>query len=207
MGNIIIRSKKFKKTGFSLSEDARKRAYDHLKSLGYRDEELKPIEWPDDAVSAYRDNRHATWKFTTIADILRRKIEKMERNLRWKREYNIIEKRPLYVWVFWCPGISDFFFKGWWIYLIGREISECVGERKDNNIIKKLLELFPLIEPNLFGWRDILKWKRKFVHNYRCGCWCGKPQGKAPVWAEINGDRVLRILGPAKWPSNREKKS
>jgi hypothetical protein len=201
MGTIVIRNKKGM-PGFSFSEEARKRAYEHLKSLGYTDDELRPIEWPQDAVSAYRDNGHAAWKFTTIADILRRKRDRMENNLRWKREHEIIERRTLYVWVFWCPGISGF-FRGWWTYLVGHGGDYCSGGHKgevDGVLKEDLLRLFPLVEKRLFD-TDWNLWMRRFVKKYRRGVWCGKPQGKAPLWAQTEGNRVLKILGRAQWPN------
>lgn len=200
MGTVITRS--FKDSGsFLLSEEARKRATEHLKSLGYREEELQPIEWPEDAVSAYREHMYAPWQFTTKSDIRRQRRERMEHHLWWKREYGVIERRALYVWVFWCPGLFGFAYRGWWVYLIGRGIESGKYLEQDTKTMSRLMELFPLVESTLFGSPDIAKWKKEFVKRYRRGTWAGRPQAKAPVWAEVEGTRIRRILGRAKWPA------
>ena len=181
-----------------MSEDARKRAREHLISLGYKPEELQPIVWPDDAVSASRKHRYAPWEFVTKADIRRKRQERMKRILWWKREYGVCRRRPLYVWVFRCPG---WVYEGWYTYLIGTNISCAMNFRGNNErLIARLMQLFPLIEPKLFGPPDLDKWMAEFVRRYRRGTWCGKPQGKAPVWVEVEGTRIKRILARAEWP-------
>ncbi|KKN74455.1 hypothetical protein LCGC14_0390750 [marine sediment metagenome] len=197
MGSLITRG--FKDTSL-LSAAGRQRAKEYLISVGYREEQLQPIVWPEDAVSAYRDHMGQPWKFTTKADILRGKRERMEQNLRRKREYGIIHRRPLYVWVFWCPGVG-IFFRGWWIALIGRGYERCRYLERDKIKISSLMKLFPLVEPTLYGPPDIREWKREFVKRYQRGTWCGKPQGKAPIWAEVQGSSIERILGRAEWPN------
>lgn len=159
------------------------------------------IPWPEGAVSAYREDLRAPWEFTTQSDLLRRRRKRMESRLRKKREYGVVRRRALYVWVFWCPGISNCFnaFRGWWISLAGINFDfDCkcfAGTRPYDD----MLRLFPLVDPPLFGPLDIEKWKREFVRRYPRGTWCGKPQGKAPVWAEMEGNRV-KILSQAQWP-------
>jgi hypothetical protein len=61
------------------------------------------------------------------------------------------------------------------------------------------MELFPLVEPTLFGPPSIEDWKIKFSKQYQRGRHCGKPQGKAAVWAEVRGSSVVEILGRAEW--------
>ncbi len=202
MTTIVIRSKQGKGGGLlNLSEDARRRAREHLKSLRIRLERVQPLIWPEDAVSAYRKHIYAPWTFTLKSDILRRKREDMERSLRRKREDEVIHRRALYVWVFWCPGISGC-FEGWWLYLIGRGFETSKYFEHDSKRVARLMELFPLIEPTLFGSPDIRKWKMEFVRCYQKGRWCGKPQGKAPIWVEIKNNYIFNILGRAEWPSS-----
>jgi len=181
-----------------LSDAGRWRAREHLLSVGYTEKQLQPIVWPEDAVSAHREHMYAPWEFTTKADILRGKRERMEHNLWWKREYGVTHIQPLYVWVFWCPGFFGFAYRGWWLYLFGRGISS--NKYQEGDIFSQLMELFPLIEPTLYGPPDIKEWKAEFVKRYQRGYWCGKPQGKAPIWAEVKGTSIEKILGRAEWP-------
>jgi len=85
------------------------------------------IDWPEGAISAYRNHPGAPWRFTTKSDILRRKRERMENNLRLKREVGVVERKALYVWVFWCPGINGFFYRGWWVY---RRAAKNLGQKR-----------------------------------------------------------------------------
>ena len=171
----------------------------------------KSIPWPDGAISANRDRIDREWQFTTKAGIRAEKKKKMEQRLWLKREYKVTKRVPLYVWVFWCPGINNFFFRGWWTYLIGRGISEVVSESRyvGESRDLEIMELFPLIHPRLFGeytCGEKEKWRIKFAKRYQRGLWCSKPQGKAPVLAEVEGTRIIRILGRIEWPSNNKLK-
>jgi len=193
-------SRKFK---ISLSDDARRRATAHLISLGYREKQLQPIVWPEDAVSAYRRNIILPWEFTTNADLKRRRQERAKKILWWKREYGVIYRRPLYVWVFWCPGISGI-FEGWWTYIIGRGVEHGGKYTQDSDLILRAMELFPMSESVLFGieedWQQRERWMKEFAKRYQRGVRCGKPQGKAPIWAKVEGNSIVKILGRAQWP-------
>ncbi len=201
MSTIVTRSKnKHTKGLLTLSDDARQRAKEYLKSQGYPVEKLQPLIWPDDAVSAYREHPYAPWKFTTKTDILRQRREHMEHHLWWKREYRVTQRRALYVWVFWCPGIFGFTYQGWWLYIIGGDYECGKYLEQDEKIVSRLMELFPLVEPKLFGPPDISKWKKEFVKRYQRGYWCGKPQGKSPIWAEVQGGSIRKLLNRADFP-------
>jgi len=205
MSSVIIRDKKASEhpLGFLLSDESRRRAREYLKEAGIEVERLQPLIWPKDAVSAFREHMYAPWEFKYKSDILREKQERMEGHLWWKREYGIVQRKPLYVWVFWCPGINDCFFKGYWTYFVGLGKDYHGGGYKDD-IVGKLLEqvikLFPLVETDLFGNFNYDLWQRRFIEKYQRGIWCGKPQGKAPVWAEVKGGNVEKILSRAEWP-------
>ena len=188
----------------SLSEEARRRAREYLLSRGWREEQLKPIEWPEDAVSAYRPHIYAPWQFTTKTDIKRMKRESMEHNLWWKREYGVTHRKPLYVWVFWCPGISGF-FEGLWTYIIGLGREYRGGGYKGDlsgHLLDEVMRLFPLVDRPLFppDYQYYESWRRAFIKKYQRGRWCGKPQGKAPIWAKVKGSSIIKILGRAEWP-------
>ena len=158
------------------------------------------IPWPEGAISAARgmtlDGR-SSWSFYTVADKLKQKREKMENQLFMKREFSIVRRVPLYVWVFWVPGDI---YSGWWTYIVGCGISQDVNFRGIARHMSRVMELFPLVAPPLFGDPDFEKWQREFVKKYPRGCRGGKPQGKAPVWAEVNGKRIERLLSRAEWP-------
>lgn len=203
MTTVVIRSRKeHTKSLFELSDDARQRIREYLKSAGIEVERTQPLIWPDDAVSACREHMYAPWEFTTKADIRQKRRERMEHHLWWKREYGVTQIRPLYVWVFWCPGVSGIFYRGWWLYIIGIGGVDYGGKYlgQDTEKVRRLMELFPLVEPKLFDSPDLRKWKAEFVKCYKRGYWCGKPQGKSPIWAEVKGSRIVRIISRAEWP-------
>ena len=200
MGTVITRS--FKE-GSLLSAAGQRRAKEHLLSLGYTEEQLQPIIWPEDAVSAHRDHVGQPWEFTTKADILRRKCERHRNNRKHHRnwmESQITHRRRLYVWVFWCPGISGI-FEGWWTYIIGCGVKHGGKYSTDSNLILQAMELFPVTDPRLFDmdWEQRERWMKEFAKRYQRGLWCGKPQGKAPIWAEVKGNSIEKILGRAEW--------
>jgi len=190
-----------------MSEDARRRARKHLLSRGYTEEQLKPIEWPEGAVSAYQSCLGAPWEFTLKSDILRAKREKMERDLQWKREEDVVLRRPAYVWVFWCPGVGGFAFRGWWTYIIGHGFEYGGKYTQDSSLTLRAMELFPIVEPISFeeDWQYRERWMKEFAKRYKRGTWCGKPQGKAPIWVEIKDNDIIKILGRAQWPKHKGK--
>lgn len=159
--------------------------------------------WSPHVVARIQEHPNGPWRSVTKDDVRHRKIEKMNRHLYWKREYGLVQTRPLYVWVFWCPGISGFAFRGWWLYLIGIGISE--GKYLRDSLKSQVLELFPLVEPDIFTGYNFEKWKKEFVRRFPKGTHCGKPQGKAVIWAEVKGERIERLLRRDDWPMRREK--
>jgi len=162
------------------------------------------IDWPEGAISASRGHRSQPWRFYTIADKLAKKRKRNEERLWIKREYGVVRKVALYAWVFWCPGINFFIYRGWWTYLVGRGISYGVDFRGGSvRLQSRLMELFPVGDRSLFG--DFGEWKAEFVKRYQRGCRSGKPQGKAPVWAEVAGGGVKRLLSRAEWPHLRSR--
>lgn len=166
------------------------------------------IPWPNNAISAYREHPGKPWTFYTTADVLAAKLEKMKNRLYFKRECDNVKRVPAYVWVFFCPGVGGFAYRGWWLYIKGRNINE--GFRTlQSETIKKVMELFPLVQPSLFCKfseydEDVERWKREFVKKFPRGKWCGKPQGKSPVWAEFKNGRFVRLIERAEWPKNME---
>ena len=185
-----------------LSEAGRQRAREQLISLGYRPEAFKPIVWPEDAVEAYRSYVGAPWEFTTKADIRRRKWKLRENHRIWL-ESQVTHRRLLYVWVFWCPGVGGFAFRGWWTYIIGCNVEHGGKHSQDSVLISRAMGMFPVVEPTLFGmdWEQRERWMIEFAKRYQRGTWCGKPQGKALVWAEVKGTSIEKILGRAEWAS------
>ena len=162
---------------------------------------------PSGAISAHREYPGAPWQFTTKADIRRAKKERMVSNLYYKRECRVTEKRCLYVWVFFCPGISGVFFRGWYTYLVGlpsRDYDLYYGEE----VRKRLLALFPYYDESLFskphkavhGIGMPEEWMQRFVKAHQRGKWGGKGQGKAPLWADVCDNQVTKIYGRAEWP-------
>lgn len=173
---------------------------------------MTSIPWPEGGISASRGmtlQGMSPWSIFTIGDKLRQKREKMEENLRRKREYAVVRRVPLYVWVFWCPGVSGFIFRGWFTYLIGVSFEANVNFKGGLPAMqRRLMELFPLTEPGLWDDCDervFDRWQKEFVKRYPRGLRLGKPQGKAPVWAEVrtgyygNIPTITRLLSRAEW--------
>lgn len=207
MSTVVIRDKNRNAKGlFHLSNEAHQRTREHLKSAGIRVEDLQPLIWPDDAVSACKEHMYVPWKFTTKADIRQQKIISMNQNLWFKREQGVVRRRALYVWVFYVPS---FFFSGWWTYLVGIGHDWYRGGGYKGNVAGELADdlfrLFPLEQASLFGPPNTEEWMEKFAKRYQRGRRGGKPQGKAPVWVEVKGNCVKRILGRAEWPSERRR--
>lgn len=205
MGTVVIRSRNPKGL-LNLSEDTRRRAREYLQAQGIRLDKIPRLFWPEDAISAYQETIYSPWQFTTKGDIRRAKIARMEEHLRRKRERKGPERRWLYVWVFHCPGISGF-FRGWYTYLVGGRGSDYNLYYSDD-IGRQLMGLFPLCEsslfdqdqqPTWFGLNMPDEWMMRFVKLYRRGCWAGKPQGKAAIRAEMEGNRVTHIIDKVKW--------
>lgn len=203
------------------SVESRQRAKEHLLSLGYREKDLQPIVWPEDAVSAHRDFMGDPWEFTTKADIRRRRQEDAKETLQRIRKDGAMKRLPLYVWVFHCPGIggemvgalghpgipirpvgTTGLMGGWYTYIIGQGISVALNFRGYyQKIIGNVMELFPLVRATtLFDPPDFDEWMLAFVERYPKGLWCDVPHGKAPVWGEVEGNEIKRILGRAQWP-------
>jgi len=124
----------------------------------------------------------------------------MEESLRAKRECDVVERRALYVWVFWCSGLFGFAFRGWWTYLTGLE-GRCHGGgykgQVNGDLFNRITELFSVENPHPLYPLDTDEWMPLFAKQYQRGKLCGKPQGKAPVWAEVEDGSVKRILGRA----------
>ncbi len=190
-----------------LSDDGCRRVREHLKSAGIDFDSIPKLVWPEGAVSASQKHMYAPWEFIYKSDILKAKKEGMEQNLWWKRQYHTTEIRALYVWVFWCPGISGF-FKGLWTYFVGIGGDYRGGGYKgevSGSLLDDVMDLFPLVDKPLFTknnnvWEYHNEWQQRFVRKYQRGKWCGKPQGKAPVWAEVEEGSVKKIIGRIQWP-------
>lgn len=199
---IVIRSKKGNDliAGIEMTDEKRRRMREHLISMGVRIDRLQPLIWPEGAVSACREHMYGPWEYTLKSDILRAKRERRDRHRRWM-ESQINHRRRLYVWVFWCPGVGGFAFRGWWTYIIGCGVEHGGVHSTDSDLILRAMELFPVIEPTLFqeDWQQREKWMKKFAKRYQRGLRCGKPQGKAPIWAEVKGGSIVKILGRAEW--------
>jgi len=214
---VMIRDKKTGKWPFEgmFSEDAKRRAREYFESCGHQIGLMPKFDPPADAVSASRQaslgNYYAPWEYTTEKDMQRNRCEKRRQRrkyLRHERESGITRLRRAYVWVFYCPGISGI-FEGWWTYIIGPGFEHGGKFCEDSDLILRAMELFPVVEPALIDvkedWKQRERWMIEFAKRYQRGCRGGKPQGKAPIWGEVKGNRIERILGRAQWPKHKEK--
>ncbi len=203
MSTTIVR--KFSSKGpFNLSDEAMQRGREHLKSVGIDFDRLPKIIWPDDAVYAYQKHIYAPWEYTTKADVRRKRQEDAKLKLRYKRgEYRALKRLPAYVWVFYCPGISGI-FEGWWTYIIGRGFQHGGKRKQNSDLILKAMELFPLtLHQAEDDWEAREDWMMAFAKRYQRGKWCGKPQGKAPIWCEVQGNCIEKILERTEWPGKK----
>jgi hypothetical protein len=158
--------------------------------------DIKPkILSPPDNVAGYESNgyyrRPVTWSMVMDRRRQRQKIELENKRI----DYDFIHKIPLFVWVFFCPGISGV-FEGWWLYFKGREDYYGGGFKGSigDELLKKVIKLFPLVEVDLFGNFNFELWKERFAKKYQQGTWAGKPQGLVPVWTLVKGHQVIDIL-------------
>lgn len=167
---------------------------------------LVPDSWwdqfPPDTAIVKKLTPHSKPLITTWPQLGERKRARQAEILAHRRGDSYrSERRPLYVWVFYCPG---FVYEGWWTYLIGRGISYGRYLSRNERLVSRLMELFPMGEPTLYGPSlTYEQWMPRFARRYCCRWPDGKPrthagriQGKAFVWAEVQGDQVRWILGP-----------
>lgn len=157
--------------------------------------------------TAIVSNYHGKYSVTTYRQLGERKKQRQREAVARKRASDT-EIRPLYVWVFHCPGP---FFMGWWTYLIGRGISEGKSIRR-SPLIQQIMELFPCNELGLFNGQSSYyelhhDWMPLFAKRYCVRNASGQPrkhvgriQGKAAVWAEVRRGQVTRIIRKAEWP-------
>jgi len=166
---------------------------------------------PDTAI-VVKDCR-GQYTATTFADIGREKRERQADILHRIRTFSCEESvRPMYVWVFWCPGIGGFAYRGWWTYLIWRGGDSGKYLDRDEKIVRQLMELFPMGEPTLFGSASTHRqWQVHFAKVFCCRNPDGTPrkhagriQGKALLWAEFNGAHLHRIIGRAYLTTGRK---
>lgn len=147
-------------------------------------------------------------KVYTWDDVKQRRRKRQKQILERKRKpYGLIQKKPLYVWVFWCPGISGI-FEGLWTYFVGLGRDYHGGGYKGQvagGLLDEVMRLFPVCNSLFPVSRN--QWEEEFVKKYTRGKHCGRPQGKAPIWAEVQGSSVLRILGRAEWLLKERKDS
>jgi hypothetical protein len=147
-------------------------------------------------------------KVMTWEEVKQYRREQQKKILERKRaSYNQVRKKPLYVWVFWTPGLAGI-FEGLWIYIVGTDGIYHGGGYKgevQGELLDEILRLFPLIDMPLFGfdYENLKLWKTKFIEKYKRGLWCGKPQGKALIWAEVKNRSNIKILCKAEWPNKR----
>ena len=102
-------------SGFILTKKGRKKAKAYLLSVGIDLDKSPKLIWPDDAIRAYRNHYMEQWQFIYKSDIIKLKIKEQKDNLWMKREYKVTRKVPLYVWVFYCPGIRTAFIDTFYI--------------------------------------------------------------------------------------------
>lgn len=165
MSCVVIRNKNNPRgLPIKLSEDARRRAKEYLKSAGIDIDRIPKINWPEDAVSAHQKHRRAPWEYTTRTDLKRQRQHNAKEALWFKREYGAVHRQALYVWVFWCPGIGGGrgpgLMSGWYAYIIGTGISHALNFRGyAHELNSRLMELFPLVKPRtLFDGPDFSEW-------------------------------------------------
>lgn len=149
----------------------------------------KMLPWPEDAVSASREGFGGDWHYRTVADVLREKRERQEGALRQKRAEGVIQRRAVFVWSFWCPGVAGFAFRGWWMYLRGIGGTLIGGGHKGSlgpELFAQVRPLFPVRgQTTLFGPIRNEDYAEAFASAYQRGTHCGRPQGLAPCWAVI----------------------
>ena len=151
------------------------------------------IDWPPAAVSASRDLPSDPWRFVTVEDVRQDKIERMNARLAAKRRPGP-QRRALHVWVFY---VSGFIYGGWWAYLVGVGGTRYSGGGTKGQLagplLRRVREMFPV------GALETLRdehWMEAFAKRYAKRS--GRRAGFAPVWATVDGDRVLSPDGRAR---------
>jgi len=140
----------------------------------------------------------------------RRQAERLERK---RTSYCAENVRPIYVWVFHCPGIGGFAYMGWWTYLVwrGGDSGKYLSHNKE--MIRQLMDWFPMSDKTLFGSAlTHEQWQKRFARAFCCRNPDGSPrkhagriQGKALLWAEFHGSCLWRIIGRAFLPQRTQR--
>lgn len=131
------------------------------------------------------------WQMVTFNEIRKRKIEKQECHLEWKRriDSNIIV--PGYVWVFFNP---HFPFSGWWVYVKTFRKDFAMNFRGEQNphIMNTIYEMFPC--GVIKGFEE--DWCESFCKYYsHRGFGRTKKQGLAKIKCVIKNDKLIEISG------------
>jgi hypothetical protein len=161
---------------------------------------------PDTAIVSKMVGGH--YEVQTWSDLGREKRARQTRNLEDKRDGTVSSVRPMYVWVFHCPGIFGFAYRGWWTYLIWHGGDSGKFLRHSTKMIDALMSLFPMADPCLFGQPPTYEqWQVRFATAFCCRNpdgtarkHAGRIQGKALLWAEFWGEHPCEIIGRAYLP-------
>lgn len=132
---------------------------------------------PDAAYLIKSGGSSSSWQSVTWNQVMEDRRERQAWRLARKRESSTL--RAIRVSVRYFKTIV---YGGWHTYIDGVGFSKWV--RSDD---KRLMELFPMPAPSLFGnaWQEWMKW---FARTYRRGTFNGKPRGVAYCWALCYGE-------------------
>jgi hypothetical protein len=116
------------------------------------------MDLPKHVISISRNHPGEDWKYYTTFDVLKKKRDKNEWALKYKRSCEIV--KPAYVWVFYNEG---WIFGGWYIYI--KTLKEnyalnfrnnCRNEELHNSIIKKIMNFYPcgILPFDFYVWAE-----------------------------------------------------
>lgn len=143
---------------------------------------------PEGVAYMYKDGGYGgfgvtpIWKSVTYKELLDKKIENQNEELRRKRQSAKII--PCYIWVFY--NNTDF-FGGWWIYIVTLKKDHGINFRHERNpaLVEKAMSLFPCGILPLEEYFD--EWAKKFSEIFsNTTFYHGRKQGLKMCYCEID---------------------
>lgn len=132
------------------------------------------------------------WKPITWEEVHKERREKQEAHLESIRQRDVVEIKPCFVFTFY--NSSNWFFGGWWLYVMTLKRNFPIGFRGQNKqLILPIMKLFPCgflpLEENFEEWAE------EFARIYHRPTKERKKKiGMVAAWAKIDRGYLVEIM-------------
>lgn len=151
--------------------------------------------------SVYKNSPYEKWKPITWEEVLNERREKQKAHLEWIREKDVVEFKPCFVFTF--LNKSNWFFDGWWLYVMTLKRNFPIGFKGQNKqLILPIIKLFPCgflpLEENFDDWA------KEFARIYHRSTRERKKNiGMIAAWAKIDNGDLVEIIRDDKFRRRR----